>query len=276
MRMNYISLPTDYVIELQVQGKREKGRAFMEYFLDMEVEAVNSLSFYGVSWGAKDKPMNKGSVSRWVAEFKYEIAKYFNLWELKNAQHYSYVKNAVQPQCNPKETKHPLETTKTMGFEELCATSMQPQSNQALNNYHHHNAGFISDKNFNDLYFVYSHNTKFTGKKEEAYNAFVHVKVDNSLLKLAAMKYLHDPEVKKPFGLKKFLENQSYLAYMPKYVRVNNVKDNQWYEGIYDSTTFELKAYDGKPLGTIKPDLLVKLYEDKCLEFLSGPTQDVS
>lgn len=78
-RVHYIHMPTDYVTSLQENRERPKARAFFEYFHDMKRKNINSLSFYAKSWG-----ISKASSGRWVAEFKEEIHKFFELWNVKN------------------------------------------------------------------------------------------------------------------------------------------------------------------------------------------------
>lgn len=87
----YMMMPTSYVSKLQQKGKRDKARAFMEYFYDMHDENINSIRFYQNSWGLK----SSNTSGLWIKEFKEEIAKFFTFWELKNNSHYSNVKNEI-------------------------------------------------------------------------------------------------------------------------------------------------------------------------------------
>lgn len=99
-RMNYKMYPIDYILELQQKGKREKARCFLEYFNDVQLDNINSISFYGKSWGTVDKAKSKGTVFKWIGEFKREIEMFFNYWMLKNKQHYSSVTNQSEQKVN--------------------------------------------------------------------------------------------------------------------------------------------------------------------------------
>lgn len=90
VRIGYISIPIDYVRELKGRGQRDKARAFMEYFDDVETNDVNSFSFYAKSWN-----ISKTQVQAWVKEFKYEIERYFSYWLIKNSQHYTSVQKST-------------------------------------------------------------------------------------------------------------------------------------------------------------------------------------
>ena len=104
MRNNYKMYPTDYILELQQKGKREKARCFLEYFNDVQFDQVNSISFYAFSWGSKVdgefKAKSKGSVHKWIKEFSYEIERFFTYWNLKNKQHYNSVSNKSERKVN--------------------------------------------------------------------------------------------------------------------------------------------------------------------------------
>lgn len=264
MRMNYKMYPTDYIQELNsnrgVAG-RKKSRAFMEYFNDMGHGDHNSSRFYATSWG-----VSNSTAHVWIDDFNKEIELFNSHWELKNKQHYCYAKNQTEQQSNSNRAKIQPTSTNSTDFKEVNRTAIEQQSSEALNNFNNNTSNFLFDKNFNDLYFVYSRNTRFAGKKQEAYNAFVNTDTNVDLLKLASMKYLHDDAVDRPVGIKKFLENELFLPYLPKYMKVKS--GDEWYQGIYDDKTFEFKAADGSSLGTIEPKLLVDLFEKKELIYL--------
>ena len=264
MRMNYKMYPTDYIQELNssrgVAG-RKKSRAFMEYFNDLQHGDKNSYRFYATSW-----EISVSTAHGWIDEFFKEIELFNSHWALKNEQHYSYAKNSTEHKPNTNRTKKQPTIPNNTVFQESNKTPTEHQPNEALNNYNKNNAGFLFDKDYNDFFFVYSRNTNYPGKKQDAYNAFANTDVNVNLLKLASMRYLHDSVVNKPVGVKKFLENEMYLPYLPKYMRVKS--GDTWYEGIYDDKTFEFKASDGSSLGTIEPKLLIELFEKSELFYL--------
>jgi len=256
MRMNYKTYPTDYVQELKASS-RKKARAFLEYWDDMEHGEHNSLRFYAQSW-----EVGKSTVQRWQEEFNHEIDLFLSHWVLKNSQHNKHVKKSMGHYEDKRDSSNPH----NIGNAEI--SEGQPRD-KALNNINNNNtsSGFLFDKEYGDLFFVYSRNTRYPGKKPDAYLAFTACGVNVDLLKLAAMKYLHDPVVNKPVGIKKFLEGELYQPYLPTYLRVQS--GDEWYEGEYNSTTYELKDVEGKLLGTIKPSLLVELYEKQELKYIN-------
>ncbi len=85
-RGRYISIPVDYYNSLLNDGQREKASAFLEYFIDMQQEEINSLRFYAQRWAG-----GKSTVSNWMKEFKEEIAKYYAYWSIKNESYYSSI-----------------------------------------------------------------------------------------------------------------------------------------------------------------------------------------
>lgn len=105
----YAMVPTEYFERLQGEGKREKARAFLEYFLDMHNDATNSIRFYQKSWNLT----STGSTHKWIKEFKLEISKFFTYWELKNEQHYNSVKNQSEHKVNTNKNQNEQQNNKT-------------------------------------------------------------------------------------------------------------------------------------------------------------------
>jgi len=259
MRMNYKTYPTDYLQALkQSRGiaGRKKARAFMEYWDDMEHAEHNSYGFYAKSW-----EVSKSTSFEWIKEFDKEIDLFLCHWQLKNREHTNYAQNTSERLTNKTNA---LKAHNTGEFRE----STERLTNEDLNHTNKNtSSGFLFSKAFNDLFFVYSRNTRYVGNKIDAYEAFCHLNVDVDLLKLAAMKYLHDKAVDRPVGIKKFLDNEIYLAYLPNYMKVKSA--DLWYEGIYNNATYEFKTKQGELLGTIEPKLLLELYEKKELIYLT-------
>jgi len=259
MRMNYKSYPTDYVQELNanrgVTG-RKKSRAFMEYWNDMEHGEHNSYGFYAKSWD-----ISKSTCFAWIEEFMKEAELFLAHWHIRNKQHYSYAKNQTERQ--PNETNG--YKAQNIGNVE---DTQERQPNEALNIYNNNNTkSWTFDKNFIDLYFIYGANTKFKGRKDEAFEEFQHVNIDINLLKLASVKYLHDPETQgKRYNLTNFLKNEIYLSYMPKKIRL--VLDGISRTGTYDDKTMLFKSESDSFVGQISAARLVELYEAKALDFL--------
>jgi len=262
MRMNYKTYPTDYVQELNLSRGargRKKSRAFMEYWNDMEHSDHNSESFYAKSWD-----VSPSTSHTWIKEFMEEIELFLSHWDIRNKQHYTYAKKQTEEQ--PSKTRS-FEAQEIGDFR----NEEEEQPREALNYYNKNNrqnSDFLFDKDYNDFFFVYSRNTRYPGKKQEAYEAFRKTDVDVNLLKLASMRYLHDKVVDKPVGVKKFLENEMYQPYLPKYMRVYS--NSVWLEGIYNDNSYEFKTATGVLIGIIEPALLVSLFEKKELEYLKG------
>ena len=259
MRMNYKTYPTDYIQELKATN-RKKARCFLEYWDDMEHGESNSLRFYAQSW-----EVGKSTVQRWQEEFDHEADLFLSHWVLRNNQHNKSVKNQVGHQQDTWDSNK----AQNIGNDNNI---MGQQRDEALNLSNNNTRGnFNMDKNYIDFFMVYSSNNKFAGKKSEAYPAFSACDVDVHLLKLAAIKYIHDKDVQKPVGVKKFLQEQMYLPYLPTYIEVFD--GQQWYEGEYNTTTYELKDINGYSLGSIEPSLLVELFEKQELKYITQLTK---
>ena len=259
MRMNYKTYPTDYVQELNtnrgVQG-RKKSRAFMEYWNDMEFGEHNSYGFYAKSWD-----VSKSTAHSWIDEFMKEIELFLRHWDVRNRQHYSYAKKSTERQ--PNETN--AYKAQNIGS---CQQQQERQPNEAFNlNNNNNKAKWYFSPEFNDLYFIYGANTKYKGKKEEAFDVFKDMDIDVSLLKLAAMRYLHDPDTQnRRYNLTNFLKNEIYLSYLPKKIRItiNGVTR----VGTYDDKTMLFTSETDKFVGQLSAARLLELYESKALEFL--------
>lgn len=133
----YVMVPTSYVERLQQEGKRDKARAFLEYFLDMHNDNVNSFRFYQNSWGLK----SSSTPVVWIKEFKEEISKFFTFWELKNNSHYSSVSKTIEQKSNTKETsiEHQKHNTDSINTDiskhqsNTKETAIEHQSNKDTN-----------------------------------------------------------------------------------------------------------------------------------------------
>ncbi|MEN4053796.1 hypothetical protein [Sulfurimonas sp. NWX79] len=260
--MNYKTYPTDYIQELNTSRGakgRKKSRAFMEYWNDMEFGEHNSYGFYAKSW-----EVSKSTAHVWIDEFMNEIELFLSHWDIRNKQHYKHAKNQSERLPN-----------KTNGYKHqnigVFKEAQERQPNEALNLNNNNNTHWAFDKDFNDLYFIYGVNTKYKGKKEEAFEEFKQIDIDINLLKLASMKYLHDPDTEgKRYNLTNFLKNQTYLSYMPKVLKVKI--NNKWIIGNYDDKNMMFISDDKSFIGSLSANRLIELYQNKELEFID-PTQ---
>ncbi|GEM_PF-2020911 len=97
----YISLPVDYVKALQMNNQRDKARAFMEYFLDMNDDELNAIRFYAKAWS-----VGKTTSSEWMKDFKLAIDKHHAYWFLKNQQQYNHASNENGHKTDSKENQN--------------------------------------------------------------------------------------------------------------------------------------------------------------------------
>jgi len=69
----YATFPTDYPLELNAQGKRDKARAFLEYCLDLDSDIHNTGTFYARGWNVTRK-----TACIWVKDFEEAITPIYN------------------------------------------------------------------------------------------------------------------------------------------------------------------------------------------------------
>ena len=256
-----------YADNLRNKGQRAKARAYWEYHYDMEVGEFNSVRFYHKSWSVAISTAHS-----WIEDFKKEIDKYYAGWWLKNQQHYSSVKN--QPEQSEHQDPNETNTYKALKIGECENTPErceQSDQNEALNLYDNDNSArlqYWNDPKFNDLFFIYGMNTKFKGKKEEAYEAYKRVQVDHELLKLSAVNYLHDKSRNnKYYNLTNFLKNDVYVSYMPKRLEIKI--GEVWVLGTYDEEKQVFTADNGDQHG-LGSKRLVEMYSEQVLRFINS------
>lgn len=246
MDLNYINIPTDYVTRLHQDGEREKARAFMEYFFDMQNEQANSVRFYGKSWGSWErgnslKPKSNSVVTNWIEEFTDEIDRFYAAWSLKNMQFNARVKNSSAPkqkerQKNAKRTpKTPTKPTKKQSCEPK-RTLKERQKNEDYNIYDDDRA---IAREFENLFFIYrAFNGNYTGKKADGLEAYSKVQNDveyEDMIRCIKL-YLSDSSVEKKNGIAKFFDDAIYLTYSTK--RVSIFVDGEWLDGMYGDEKF--------------------------------------
>jgi hypothetical protein len=241
MNIHYKNYPTDYIDALQNKGKRLKARCFWEYYNDVQVRQVNSIGFYAKSWGGNDKPMSKGSVHKWVGEFKVEIQRHYDALSLVNTQHYSSVVKQSERKVNDIRTNEQPQSTTTTELKENECTASERQVNKALiiNN------NIKPEQIFEGFYFMYRQFNKYAGNKADAKQSFLNVEdVDLHRLSVASMFYLSDSSIAKHVGAKKFLDNNIYLNYMDMYLKV--YVSSTWLSGSYNTDKEIFTCVDGK------------------------------
>ncbi len=270
---NYILMPINYIQHLQNNNKREKARCFMEYFYDMQKEEVNSISFYAKSWNKT----SKGSVHKWIAEFKEEIDRFFSSWQLYNNAHYEQikstqdrsVKNQSERQVNGKWTRNTSKTTIDTDFKKMEQTASERQVNEVYNIYNN-KEGFASDiefmRNIQELRFVAG---KYLGNIEDIYKEFLLVKdvIDIDIFSKAYRVYLKDATGKERcVGLAKFIRDKIYLYYLPREIEI--LQDDNVIKGYYDTANQQFIT-DNTTYKLTSKNFLEKL-ENKSIRFKSG------
>lgn len=263
----YTSFPTVYTDTLRNKGHRGKARAFWEYHYDMEKGEHNAVRFYAKSWG-----VSTSTSHAWIEDFKQQIDLYHDAWILKNKQHYSSVKKQTEHSEHFEPNTNSTYKAKEIGtIEDTTEHSEQEHPNEALN-LNNNNAGdktFWGDKEFNDLFFIYGANTKYKGKKDEAYEVFKLIDTNVDLLKLASIKYLHDPETDgKRYNLTNFLKHQIYLSYLPKQMKL--VLEGVERIGTYDEKNMIFASNNKDFVGKLSAKRLIELYQSGNLEFINA------
>ena len=269
IRMNYKMYPIDYIEELKQKGVkgRRKAMAFMAYFHDLQMGEVNSIRFYAKYWN-----VSHTAVMNWLKEFREEIDRFYSYWTIKNNTHYNSVKNQTLHQVDNNFT---AQTTINKANNECQKTVTLHQVDKEFNIYDDDN-GDISSQNlrkdkreFDEVFFIYRANTKFAGKKDEAFEEYMKIKDKVSLKELlrAIVLYLRDPSVEKRYNLKNFLKNEVFYSYLPKRMKIKI--DGEWIVGTYKDDVSVFEGDNGFK-GVLTADRLAELFNKGDLEFLRG------
>lgn len=234
-RVHYIHMPTDYATSLQENGERPKARAFFEYFHDMKRKNINSLSFYAKSWG-----ISKASSGRWVAEFKEEIHKFFELWNVKNDE------NCVRRFSKSNETTKAHESPINRGLKKTHETIFKNTRDQVNNKIKDNNSAHACvsdyDRDFEMLFTMAKYSYEFIGKRKEAYKEYQrhYPHIQPKEMAHAYSLHVNDKDLfKKPYNLANFMLNDVYASYLCPRIKV--IKDDaQILEGWYDKEVDQL------------------------------------
>lgn len=124
LAIHYFRAPTDYTDKLKRDGNRAKARAFWEYCDDVNSEMNNSERFYAQSWG-----VGKGTVWRWLKEFKHEYDRFKAAWELTNSQE----KKEAGHLWGTRETKISSTTTTQTDFEKNSGADVGHERGEVFN-----------------------------------------------------------------------------------------------------------------------------------------------
>ncbi len=271
MRMNYKSYPTDYIQQLKRErgiAGRKKARAFMEFWDDMEHGDHNSESFYAKSWD-----ISRSTSHEWIKEFKVEMDLFVDHMFLKNQQHYNHAVFSTEQN----EQRQPSKTSNDKHRNIGTYTTSTEQNEQGLPreafNLNNNNPvrelrrEWWNDGEFEELFFIYSQNTRFVGKKEDAFEQYTRTEMNPSILILSAVQYLHDPAVGgKHYNLANFLKNETYLSYIPKMIKVRH--GDEEIIGEYDRVNHRIIENGSNRIIILTPERLVELFKIGSLEFI--------
>lgn len=249
----YMTMPKEYVMELQNDGKREKARAFMEYCLDLDNGVANSISFYAKSWN-----LSKTGASKWIKNFKDAIEKHHQYWIEKNTQNFNKVHNnsiksgvrLVYDECTEKISTSTIDTEfeKTQVYDE-CTTGVLSINNKQYNNKKSDQNEEISSCELDINFLRYfselrlSTSKKYLGKKETAYQEYLKVKniFEIDVIAYAYKKYFN-PDDEKTVGLAKFIKEELYLSYLPEKISVKiqgSFVDGTFKDEVFEAVTGE-------------------------------------
>lgn len=207
--MSYQFTPTHYVTSLQKIGKREKARAFFEYFFDMQRGNENSVSFYATSWR-----ISKATSGRWIQEFKDEIHKFLELWNTKNDQ------KSVRRFCERDETINTSKISANRELQKNNETICKNERDEVIilkddDNAHTRESDY--DKSFEKLFMMARRFYKHIGKRETAYQEYkrLYPHIQPQDMAYAYALHVKDPQnFKKPFNLANFMHNDAYISYL--------------------------------------------------------------
>jgi hypothetical protein len=269
--MNYKSYPTDYIQQLKRErgvAGRKKARAFMEFWDDMEHGDHNSESFYAKSWD-----VSRSTSHDWVVEFRKENDLFIDHLFLKNQQHYNHAVFSTEQNEQRTPSKTSIDKPHNTGtYKEPTEQNEQPIPREAFNLNDNNNARELrrewwDDAEFQELFFIYSQNTKYVGKKEDAFEQFARTEMNPSILILSAVQYLHDPAIGgKHYNLANFLKNETYLSYIPKIIKVRH--GDQEIIGEYDRVNQRIIENGSNRVIVLTPERLVELFKAGSLEFI--------
>lgn len=268
MHIRYMNFPTQYAEELRNKGQRNKARAFWEYCYDIEKGEYNSLRFYGQSWG-----ISKTQAGTWIDDFKIQYDLYHDAWKLLNHYGHSSIKKTTCQSGQQEADSNNADKPNKIGvYNNTTCQSGQQEADKVLNQYDSNDSAgnnfqWFNHPEFNDLFFVYSQNTRFAGKKEEAYIQFTRTEMNPSILILSAVQYLHDPTVGgKHYNLANFLKNETYLSYIPKMIKVRH--GDEEIIGEYDRINQRIIENGSNRIIVLTPERLVELFKVGALEFI--------
>ena len=248
----YMTMPKEYAMQLQNEGKREKARAFMEYCLDLDNGVSNSISFYAKSWN-----LSKTGAGKWIKNFKDAIEKHHQYWMEKNTQNFNNIHQnskksgvrLVYDECTTKTSTDTENTEfqKTEVYDEctigvLSINNKQYNNNKSTQNQEPEQEQLSCHLDIN--FFRYfselrlSTSKKYLGKKETAYQEYLKVKemFDIEVIAYAYKRYFN-PEDKKTVGLAKFIKEELYLSYLPKNISVKI--QGSFVDGTFKDEVFE-------------------------------------
>ncbi len=266
MRNRYKCFPVDYVDQLRSEGKRKKAMAFMDFCMDKESGEYNSVRFYAEAWG-----VGKSTAARWIKEFRYEIDRFENYWNIKNNYNKPLRNNKnnlydKQVESNRQERSAQKsvgqmghlqgdkwdseEPPKNGDFKKQGGTKSKNERDKDNNIYNNNylsnkQTAHLLDARFQEILTAYRVYSGKAYKSEETYKAFIKAIEDVKeyrLLITAIKRYFDDMDVKRRVWLKRFLEEGFYQSYLKPLYRIS--VDDKEIIGTYNKDTEKLISKD--------------------------------
>ena len=259
MRMNYKIYPTDYYDELIRDGHRKKAMAFHNYWHDIQNWNPTSTKqkhpytyrFYAKAWG-----VSKDTASLWIngkkedkegSGFHYEIALFNAHWQIKNAQHYSYVEKQDRQKVDKQlDKKKPCQALDCGNDKKGIRHPIRQEVDEVFNSIEEE-GDFTFFKELELIFSTYANYSNRLG--EEAYRIEAYRQI-RSLVELEDLlksinKYFGDETIQNFYSLPKFLKNKIFLVYIDRRIKVRS-GDSDWLFGRYVASSKTIMYDDGR------------------------------
>ncbi len=261
MRIHYKLVATDYYIELCNKGLRgrRKAGAFLMYSMDGELGNYHTFRFYADAWN-----ISVSTAHEWIKDFNKELDLFEAARSLKRADHKRFTLEKTEQIEQSKSSKPSTHKARPQRkAETVTEQTEQSKSNEDI--LIDNNNTRTRKKFAEDFFFVYRiNNGKYTGKRNEAIEAYLSVTNANTnqlLLALHAYKASGEQMV----GAEKFLKDMIYLDYMKINMRV--FISGTWIMGEYDSSE-DMFVDDTSKSYTLTPQRMTEKFAKGELEFI--------
>jgi len=253
MRIHYKIIATDYYIELCQKGVRgrRKACAFLMYSMDSELSNYTSERFCAKAWN-----VSPSTAHEWILDFDKELDLFEAARSLKRDEHKSYVKKQTEQIEQSKSSKASSNTDDVGGeYKELTEQIEQSKSSKDILIYNINNT--LRKRFAEDFFLIYRiNNGKFTGKREDAIEAYMQIKnFTPSQILIALHAYKNDEE--KLVGASKFINDMVYLDYIT--IKIKIKIDGTFTNGLYDSSKNIFTSDNNKQYSLTSERIIEKL-----------------